>query len=172
MNDYLVTQTAKADRLAAIAERIGIALWQLQELESGAAHYLALKTKATRGMGQAAGDELIAKALGCPFGVTPRDIAGASLFEPSLQTRFDALLAERNWLVHKSLASSRSAVQADAPASALIARINAIAEESLALLRVVGAMVEAFVVGSGVSPEYIDKQAAVILRGWHDPNAA
>lgn len=172
MEDSSATEIAKSNRLAAIAERIGMALWQLQELESCAAHYLVLTLKTARGMGQSAGDDLVVKALSRPFGATLREIADANLFEPTLQVRLDALLAERNWLVHRSLASSRSAVQADSNASALMARIVAIHQESLALLRVVGAEIEAFAVESGVSPEYITRQAAATLRNWDDQDAA
>ncbi len=171
MTDDFSTSIEKADRLAMVAERIGIAVWRLQELEGCAAHYLVLKTKAKQGMGTEAGDELISKALKQTFGATLREITKANILEPALQKRFDKILEERNWLVHKSLASSRSALQTDDSANRLITRINCIAKESLKLLRVVGELSELFVREKGVSQQYLDERAAAILREWHQTKA-
>ena len=58
----------KANRLAVITQRIGFALWQIQELEGCTAQYLVLITQAKKGMGAKAGNELLGKAFGKTFG--------------------------------------------------------------------------------------------------------
>ena len=171
MTDDLAIQLEKSDRLSVIAERIGFALWQLQELERISAYYLVLKTKATLGMGAKAGQELIDKAVSRTFGMTLREISGANLFDQKLQVRFSALLSERNWLVHKSRADSRSAIHGDDPAIILIDRVNSIADESLALMHEVMLLAGAFSQEYGVSEELANEQAEATIRGWHDPNA-
>ena len=58
----LAHQLEKADRLAAITQRIGFALWQIQELEGVSAQYFVLVVQAKKGMGLAAGNALEEKA--------------------------------------------------------------------------------------------------------------
>jgi hypothetical protein len=172
MNTPIATEIAQANRLSAIAERIGFSVWQLQELESVAAQYLALRTELKPGMSASDADAAIAKALRNPFGQTLNKIAAAGLFEPALQSRLKVLLDERNWLVHRSRADNRSAVHSGAAAQALIARINTIAGESLILLREVGQLFETYVIDHGVSQGFIDKEAAVTLSQWHSSDGA
>jgi uncharacterized protein YutE (UPF0331/DUF86 family) len=98
-----------ADRLNLILNRVGFALWQIQELESVAANYFVLLVQAEKGMGLEAGNLLIEKAKKKTFGTTVRRLAEAGLLTPQLERRLKDLLAERNWLVHGSREASRSA---------------------------------------------------------------
>lgn len=66
-----------ANRLGLISQRVGFALWQLQELESIAATYLVLVARAKQGMGLALGEELLIDALSKPFGKTVKDLKKA-----------------------------------------------------------------------------------------------
>ena len=97
-----------ANRLSAVTQTVGFALWQLQELEGASAQYFVLLAQAEKGMGLVAGAALIEKAQSKTFGATIHQIAKAGLLSPELETRFTNLLAERNWLVHSSRATSRS----------------------------------------------------------------
>ena len=45
----------EAERLKIITQRIGFALWQIQELEGVSAQYFVIVTQAKKGMGEAAG---------------------------------------------------------------------------------------------------------------------
>src|SRR5690606_19152710 len=102
MTDFDSSHTSDSDRLFIISQRVGFALWQLQELEDVLAQFLVLRTKAKRGMGSDAGNKLTEKARSKPFGISLREVADAGLFDSPLQAEFDTLLAERNWLVHRS----------------------------------------------------------------------
>jgi hypothetical protein len=164
--------SADADRLHAITQKVGFALWQLQELEGVAAHYYVLVAHAVRGMGLEAGNALVEEAQSKTFGRTVSKLVKAGLLPASSEPRFLALLAERNWLAHNSRATSRGAVHDDEECTRLIARLETVAEEALSLLTLLGEATEKHVRKHGVTIEEIDKLAAEILNSWHGGDAA
>lgn len=151
----LKNDIAKADRLKAIAEHIGFALWQLQELEGAAAQYYVLIAKASPGMGAEAGQELLDEARSKTFGKTVTRLLKSGLVPGEPMARFQALLDERNWLVHNSRSTSRSAVHDELVCVQLLVRIDAIADEAFALLEEVSKLAKAFVLSKGFSPQEI-----------------
>jgi len=157
-------------RLAEITQRIGFTLWQIQELEGVSAKYFVLVTLAKKGMGLAAGNVLDEKAKKKTFGATIHQIAKAELLSSEIQNRFANLLAERNWLVHRSRVDSRSAIHSDSEMQRLVDRLDKMAEESLSLLREIGALSEVHVKKHGVSKEDINKKAKELLDQWHAPD--
>lgn len=167
----LAQQIQKANRLAVITERIGFALWQLQELEGVSAQYFVLLAQAKKGMGLTAGNALVEKAKTKTFGTTIRQIAKEGLLSAELEARFINLLSERNWLVHGSRADSRNAIHSDVSMQRLLARINAMSDESLSLLRQIGALCNAYVKKHGVTEEDINKKARKLLEQWHTSDA-
>lgn len=169
--DAFEHQLQKADRLSAITQRIGFAIWQIQELEGVTAQYLVLLTQAKKGMGLAAGNELVEKAQAKTFGATIHQIAKAGLLAKELEDRFCRLLDERNWLVHKSRASSRSAVQNDAAMNKLLVRVDAMTEEANALLSEIGVLVDRFVKQHGVSDRHVQEYTIQLLEQWHSADA-
>ena len=164
-------QLANADRLAEVTQRLGFALWQLQELEGIAASYFVLLVQAKKGMGLAEGNALVDTAQGKTFGATLRQIAKAGLVSPEIEERFTKLLGERNWLVHRSRADSRNVVHDDNAKHALLARLEAMADESLALLKVIDAETTAFVQSHGISMDYVAKVSKQLLEQWHAADA-
>lgn len=167
----LAKQLANADRLVAVTQSIGFALWQLQELEGVTAGYFVLIAQAKKGMGLAEGNALVEKAQGKTFGATLHQIGKAGLVSPEIEERFANLLAERNWLVHRSRADSRSAIYSDNAMSSLLARLEAMADESLALLKFIDAETTAFVQSHGVSMDYVAKVSKQLLEQWHAADA-
>lgn len=167
----LAQQLAKADRLAAITQSIGFALWQLQELEGVAAGYFVLLAQAKKGMGLAEGNALVDKAQGKTFGTTLHQIAKADLVTPEIEERFTKLLAERNWLVHRSRADSRNVIHNDKAMNALLARLEAMSDESLALLKFIDAETTAFVQSHDVSMDYVAQVSKQLLEQWHAADA-
>lgn len=160
-------QTQAAIRLDAIAQKVGFALWQIQELEGMAAGYFVLLVQAKKGMGHAEGMALVEKAQSKTLGVTVQKITKAGLLSSELETRFDNLLSERNWLVHRSRADSRAAVHHDADVSNLILRLEAIADESLDLMTEIRKLVESHALQHGVSKKQVYKNAKDLLEQWH-----
>jgi hypothetical protein len=163
----LAQQLQKADRLAVITQRVGFALWQIQELEGVSAQYFVLVAQAKKGMGLAAGSALDERARKKTFGTTLHKIAKAGLLSAALEVRFGNILSERNWLVHQSRADSRSAIHSDLAMQRLVARLDAIADESLLLLKEIRALSETYVKKHGVTEEYINEKAMELLKQWH-----
>jgi hypothetical protein len=162
----------RADRLAEIARGVGFALWQLQELEGATALYFVLVAQARKGMGFANGNALIQTAQSKTFGITIRELGKVGLLKLEIQQRFDGLLKERNWLVHNSRASNRSAVHSDAAMQKLLVRLDSIVEESNALLKQLGALAEMHVRQHGVSEQEIDERANLLLQEWQTSDAS
>lgn len=161
-------QLQKANRLAGISQKIGFTLWQLQELEGIAAQCFVLLAQAEKGMGVAAGNALVDTAQRKTFGSTVHKFQKAGLLNAEVERRFDSLLAERNWLVHNSRATSRNAVHKDEAAKKLGHRLDDIASEALALMKELGAIAERFVCQHGISAQDIDLMSRQLLEQWHD----
>jgi len=164
-------QLQKADRLTAITQQVGFALWQLQELEGTTAQYFILVTQAKLGMHLAAGSALVEEAQSKTFGTTIHQLAKAQLLPTDLEARFRALLAERNWLVHSSRASNRNAIHSNNASSVLLERLERIADESHVLLEEVNKLAEVFVKEHGVRAEQIDAMVSKLLEQWHGNDA-
>ena len=164
-------QLRQADRLHAITQRVGFALWQLQELEGVSAQYYVLVVHAKPGMGLEVGNALVDDAQSKTFGRTITKLVQAKQLPQEVEARFQALLADRNWLVHSSRSSSRNAVHNDQACTELISRLDNVAEEARFLLKEVGKCAEAFVKKHGVSEAKIDQLAAETLIAWHGGNA-
>ena len=160
-------QLEKVNRLSAISQQVGFALWQLQELEGVCATYYVLVEEAKLGMGEVAGKAMEEKAKKKTFGRTIHKLVKAGLLDTEIEARFKNLLSERNWLVHSSRASGRSAIHSDAHMTDLLNRLNKITEESLDLLKNVGKRAEDYVKKYGVSEEYIERKSKEILEQWH-----
>ena len=172
MSSNPATPSQRSLRLSAIAERIGVAVWQLQELESVSAKYLVLVTQLKSGMDSVEHKAIVDKALSRPFGATLRDISSAKLFQPDLQSRFDSLLGDRNLLVHKSRKDCRSAIHQDAAALQLINRVLGISAMAMALMHEIDALTDKFALDNGLSLESINQQAASLMHEWQTGDAA
>lgn len=159
-----------SERLAKIAESVGFTLWQLQELERCTADYYVLVFQATQGVGVEAGVALSDEASSKTFGKTVSRLIKEEHFPKEIEVRFQSILAERNWLVHNSRATSRTAVYNDIACQNLLRRIGAISVEALALLKEIGQRAESFVMSHGVSRQEIDKGAEEILHSWRNPD--
>lgn len=160
-------QLEKAERLAIITQKVGFALWQIQELEGVSAQYFVLVVQAKKGMGMEAGNALEEKAKKKTFGATIHQMTKTGLLNSKLEIRFTNLLLERNWLVHKSRSDSRSAIHSNQEMQKLLARLNKMADESLSILREIGTLVKSHVKKHGVPEEYIKGQAKKLLEQWH-----
>ena len=118
-------------------------------------------------MGFAAGQALVDLAQSKTFGSTIKKLVQAKQLPQAIEARFQTLLAERNWLVHSSRASSRSAVYDDQACGNLLGRLDAIANEAGMLLKEIGRITEVFVRRHGVCEARIEELTAETLRSWH-----
>lgn len=155
-----------ADRLAAITNEVGLALWQLQSLEVAAAQFYVMVALAQLGMGLDAGMVLLRDAQAKTFGATVNKLVRENHLPATLAERFRALLSERNWLVHNSHETSRPAVFSDTACERLVARVEAIGDEARALMKELGTLGIAFARKHGVTSDRISELAAKTLAEW------
>lgn len=167
MRDQLRT----AARLNLVTQHVGFALWQLQQLETSSATFLVLLTQVRRGMGETAGNVLLKTAQDKTFGTTIVRMEKAGLLDPDVSAEFVRLLAERNWLVHRSRADGRGAVHGDDALEKLLQRLNKLADDATALLKKISMMTETFAVDHGVPKEFIDDQTQQMLKQWEQGDA-
>lgn len=161
-----MTDMLANDPRADVLLNVGYALWQLQVLEEALATYLVLRHHATLGMGVEAAKPLEESAEAKTMGRLLRELISKGSIEEHLGKRLSTLLAERNWLVHRSRRESRGFMNDEAQLSRLLARLDSMADEALALLKLVAEATEAHVLDAGVSPEYIEAQAAALAKEW------
>ncbi|NBQ68670.1 MAG: hypothetical protein EBU46_07510 [Nitrosomonadaceae bacterium] len=157
----------KAKRLEHIAQRIGFALWQIQELEGVAAQFFVLVAKAEVGMGQEKANALVEEAQNKTFGATVNKLIKGNHLPSELNARFSALLLERNWLVHNSRASSRSAIYHQPDYEQLITKVDSIADESLSLLKELSKQSEIYLLKIGITTEKLQSITEQTLQQWH-----
>jgi uncharacterized protein YutE (UPF0331/DUF86 family) len=165
-------QMEKVARLERITQRLGFALWQLQELEGATAAYFVLVVHASKCIGVEAGRKLEASVSGRTFGTTLKKLREAGKMPSELEARFQSLLRERNWLIHSSRDTDRRAVLDDSACQSLLTRVDAIAEEASLLLRELAACADTYVLTQGIADHVVEELTRQVLETWHTENAA
>lgn len=155
-----------ADRLAALMQAVGFALWQLQELENTAASFIAVRLRSTRGVGLERGGEIAAEVEGRTLGRMVKELVAGGVVSDEIGSRLAIVLEERNWLVHRARRETRGILGSDDIYGGTMRRLEVLADRSLALTKELGAAVEAYVIDSGVSPEFIEQEGERIARSW------
>ncbi len=157
----------QADRLNQIAQKVGFAVWQIQELEGAAAQFYVLVALAQAGMGEEAGNALVDQAQSKTFGSTVNKLVKGNHLPDELKERFTIFLSERNWLVHNSKADSRNAIHHQNHFEKLITRLELIADEALALLSMLPALSKKFLISNGIDTDRMQTFASTKLKEWH-----
>lgn len=156
----------RSERLGGICEAIGFTLWQLQTLEGSTAQFFVLVEQAVPQMGEEKGNLLVAEAQRKTFGGSITRLAKSDHLPKDVLERFQALLKERNWLVHSSAVDSRKAMVDDAAYVSLHSRLKSILDEAACLLKEISTLSQNFVLGHGVSKEAIEAKITETLREW------
>ena len=150
-------QIDAGERLQLMATRIGLALWAFQDVESCSALYFAMVAKLKKGIGVEASYAILREIQSKPFGATVDGLRKAGLLGPDLQASFDKIREERNWLVHRSLSESRSAVHNETEMERLLGRIEAMQQEARRLLRTIEKLVVTHAEKAGVSRSQVQQ---------------
>jgi len=161
-----LTDEARSERFGGICEAIGFTLWQLQTLEGSTAQFFVLVEQAVPQMGEEQGNLLVAQAQRKTFGGSIAQLAKSNHLPTGLLERFQALLKERNWLVHSSNADSERALADDAALVGLHGRLGSIVDEARGLLKEISALSQNFVLRKGISKEDLKAKIAETLLKW------
>lgn len=126
---------------------IGKAVWHLQHLENIVASFTAFKIlQAKREKGQKLKQADMARVLEKQRGKTLGPLIGTAkahkTIPAALAKRFDALLAERNWLIHHCVTDEYLSLRNESERERLFAQIGGFAEEAIALQNAIHGMFE------------------------------
>ena len=157
---------ARASLLGSLLQRVGYALWQAAECEDTLTHYVVIKLRASRGVGEAAGNELMEKAQKRTLGHLLQELREKGALKVGLEGRLQVLLEERNWLVHRAKREHRGVLNDMSQLDKLVERLDRLAEEATNLNSLLGSELEEYVVTSGVDRQFIDVEASKLLRAW------
>jgi hypothetical protein len=147
-------------------QRVGFAVWQLQELENTSATYVVLRLRQTRGVGVKRGKEIAALVEKATFGKLLRELQRAGILPNGLAGRLEGALEERNWLVHRARREYRGVLADMALYSSLSQRVDKLAEDARVLLNELGGEVESFIRSSGIDMEAVDREAQRLAASW------
>jgi hypothetical protein len=156
----------RSERFGEICQAIGFTLWQLQTLEGSTAQFFVLVEQAIPQMGEEEGNLLVVNAQKKTFGGSISRLSKSEHLPQDVLVRFQALLKDRNWLVHSSNTDSKKALDDDAAYVGLHRRLESIASEAGRLLKEISALSEKFVLRHGVSIESLEAKIAQTLQEW------
>src|SRR5436853_488831 len=154
------------EEFAGVTQTVGFAVWQLQVLEQVAAIYLVLVHKALPATARDEVQTMFAKTekrtLGQLFGEIRDSTEGKATFLPDLE----ALVDERNWLIHRSRHQNRKDLYFSEKRSALNNRIEALAAEALRIAKEFELATERHMISLGIPTAELDRLSAEIFRSW------
>ncbi len=150
-------------------QRVGFAIWQLQNLEHGLASYLVIRVKATKGIGEKRGNELMDHALKQTLGITIKELKSANVIESSTADALTSILEDRNWLVHRARRENRGVVFNKERTEKLLSKVEDITSRCESLTQLISEESREYVVSQGVDKEEADKIALQIARNWELP---
>jgi hypothetical protein len=162
----MADMTSRHERMSVLNEMIGMTMRHLQLLEGSVAQFFVLTEKAEQGMGEEKGNVLLAKAQRDTFGGSVKKLIAARSLPDDVTGRFEALVKERNWLVHNSLEENRKASINDGCFEAFLLRLEAMVNETNALMRELLVRAEEFVLSRGVRADQIEAKTAETLKLW------
>jgi hypothetical protein len=166
VNLALKLKPEAAKRLPAMIQAVGFAFWQHQELENTTKDYVTIRLRKVRGIGQKRGEEISAKVEGLTFGQALSELIKKKIVTGDLASELQAAKEERNWFFHRGRRDARGSLADEARFSDLMARLDAMAEKARELNTRLGREVVEYVVSSGVSQEFIDREAERSARSW------
>lgn len=156
----------KADLLAAAMERVGFAIWQVQALEETIADYVVIRIRGERGMGREKAHALLEVAQRETFGGLVRTLINEGILDAALANRLTFAVDERNWFAHRGRRETRGMLKKPDLYEALITRAEKLAEEALALNKMLGSQLIEFVKSSGVDEAKWAREADSLARSW------
>ena len=155
-----------AERLGALMQHLGFALWQLQLLEDSLATYVVIRVLDSRGVGAEQGALLSKDVQNKTMGALITSLRKAGVLSPAVSSRLEELLKDRNWLIHHARRENHGILASESRLATLIGKLEGIANSALATSKALAAEIEDYVTRSGVSPEFIEHEAARLRRSW------
>ena len=128
---------------------IGEAVWLIQYLEDVMVTFVVAKMHKRQPATAAEAFSRLEKERKGTLGTIYKKAKSEGAIPPAYETRFDKLLEERNWLIHRSKGESSSDLYNDAFRMRMIQRISRIQEESVQLRQVLFNEFRSFLLAEG-----------------------
>ena len=154
------------EQLAEVTLQVGFAVWQIQILEATVGTYLVLVHNATPATARNEVETMFSRAGKSTLGQLLRSIQATQSAPQTLVEQLDRFVEKRNWLVHHSRHESHADMYSDARRFALVQKIEAIADDALALMKQFQDATEAHLITIGFTKEQIDVDAERIRNEW------
>lgn len=161
-----IDRVEQAAMLDAVARKIGLVVWDLQDLEWMLAQYAVMIRPGVRGMGMEAAAPVLEKAGKRTFGTLLRELVESKHLQPALSTRLVAIVDERNWIVHRSRRENRGIIHSRERCAGLLDRLQRAHDESADLRRHVVDLMERHAAASGVQQTLLDRETERLLKEW------
>jgi hypothetical protein len=155
-----------AEEFSDFASFVGHAVWQIQVLEETAAVHLVMVHKVDAKTARRDVESMFAKASKQTLGQLFGAIRDAGKGPQDLLARLERFVHERNWLIHRSRHENRKDLSSDARRPHLIARVNAVADEALALLTAFQDLMDTHLIARGMDRARMQERADEIYRQW------
>ena len=107
------------------------------------------------------------KSLKKPLGQSLDSLNKANLIPTEFKKRFQSLLDERNWLVHRSRADNRNIFDSRLVYESFLNRVQLIKNETLSLSKIVEKFVSTYLEQQNFIIDNVDELTQEILDGWH-----
>ena len=138
------------DELHEIYAAIGGAVWHLQFLEDVLVTYLTMRLKLKRPVAPEKAYAVLQEQRRKTLGMLLNDAKRGKLVRGEVSEAFQALLEDRNWLIHRSMHEGSDQVYTDAGREALLSRLRALTERSITLKKALYKDVEEWYAGQGL----------------------
>jgi ribosomal protein S13 len=156
----------EAKTLEHLLSRVGYVFWNLCELEDTLIQLRLAKLTDLRGIGVEVAREVERELQQHTMGAHIGALRKAGTLSEENDRRLAAILKERNWLAHHAKRESRGVIHSTSKLSALLARLEAIGEETLSLNQTLAGEVLSHFKANGVSAEAADQELTRILAEW------
>ncbi len=143
---------------------IGKAVWNLQHLENVVVSFTAMKilqAKRAKGWKVTEGNmaKVIEKQRHQTLGLLIGTAKSHKTIPPSLASRFDVFLEERNWLIHRCVVDEYQSLRNEMEKQRLFRRIATFSEEAIALRNAIHNLFEQWFVDLGYDLGAVHAQA-------------
>jgi hypothetical protein len=149
----------------AVHTQIGVALWHSQVFEDALCYYITLVLKMPPSRAEAEAREVLEKLQSKTLGALIAELRKAkpSIMVSEFEQRLEQFLKERNWLVHDSWRQHHGDLFDSSRVGPILARLDAMANEALALQLIFQQIGREWTLQQGVTPETLERHTRRIL---------
>lgn len=154
------------DELDYLFNRIGTAIWHLQNVEGAIVPFIIVKgiAKELNSLPKRRADELEAKYNKMTLGQLIGQLTNLALVEETLLKRLKTFNSERKWIVHNSVRESGDHLYTLSGRNNFFIRVEAFIEEAISLHHHIGDLLTDYVVSKGASIDQINRIAHSEIR--------